>query len=305
MALYLPQYVKAPIATPLPYGLMSVVQMPTDEMDNPHWKNGIQYQRATCRPAESTIAQCPVVTGFGKDPTVTGVQTKGAMPFTVYSSITCSPVGGFWEEAEQRTIQGLTDGEARAVERVFWTGNIDHPSGEEIFPHLAHDADVISPDGIVLLQPAASVITTGAVDIVEAIGRLESRLADCYGGIGVIHATRDMISHMSANYLLKEKGQQLQTMGGTPVAFGAGYTGIGPDDTEPPTGVTWIYATGAISLRRSEITVTSNRVQGLDRSINTLQLFAERTYVISWDCCLFAIPVSMGGVITGTFNSAT
>lgn len=303
MALYLPTYVKAPIATPLPYGLMSVVQLVTDDPDQTHWKNGIQYQRDTCRPAESTLASCPVVTGYGKDPTVTGVQTKGAQPFTVYSSITCSPVGGFWDEAEERTIRALTEGEARAVEDVFWTGQIDHPSTGVIYPHLAANTEV--SDGIILLQPAALTPVTGVVDIVEAVGILESHLGTCYGSVGVIHAPREALAHMSANYLLKEKGQQLQTMGGTPVAFGSGYPGTSPAGVQPPSGTVWLYATGAITLRRSEITVTSTRVQGLDRSVNTLQLFAERTYVIGWDCCLFGVPVSLGGVTTGTAGSAT
>lgn len=305
MAQYLPSYVQAPTATPLPYGLMSVVRMVTDDPDTVHWRNGIQYQRATCRAAESTIASCPVVTGFGKDATVTGVQTKGALPFTVYSSIACSPVGGFWEEAEERTVRGLIEGEARAVEDVFWTGDIDHPINTSIFPHLASDTEVFASDGIVLLQPAALIPVTGTVDIVEAVGLLESRLGTCYGGVGVIHAPREALAHMSANYLLKEKGQQLQTMGGIPVAFGAGYPGTSPAGVQPPQGTVWMYATGAIDMRRSDITVTSTRIEGLDRSVNTLQLFAERTYVISWDCCLFAVQVSLGGVVTGTAGSAT
>lgn len=305
MALYLPTYVKAPTVTPLPYGLMSVVQMPTDDDDRVHWKNGIQYQRETCKAAESTIAQCPVVTGFGKTPTVTGVQTKGAQPFTVYASITCSPVGNWWEEAEARTVNALTEGEARAVEQVFWTGQIQHPSGSVIYPHLAANAEVHSGDGIILLQPAALTPVTGAVDIVEAVGILESRLGTCYGSVGVIHAPREALAHMSANFLIEKSGQQIRTEGGTLVAFGAGYPGTSPAGVQPPSGTVWLYGTGAITLRRSEITLTSNRVQGLDRSVNTLQLFAERTYVIGWDCCLFAIPVTLGGVTTGAVGSAT
>lgn len=305
MALYLPTYVKAPVVTPLPYGLMSVVQMPADDTDRVHWANGVQYQPDACEAALSTSAQCPVVTGYGKEATSDGVPAKGAQAFTVYSSIACTPVGNYWEEAEARIRAALTNGEARAVETVFWTGDIDAPSGEVIYPHLAADTEVYDDSGDVLLQPAADIIVTGAVDIVEAIGLLEGELAECYGGVGVIHAPRAALAHMAANHLIDRSGQTVRTWGGTPIAFGAGYPGTSPAGAAPATGEAWLYATGAISLRRGDITVTSSRVQGLDRSVNTLQLYAERTYVINWDCCLLAIPVSLGGVVTGTARSAT
>jgi len=305
MALYLPTYVKAPTVTPLPYGLMSVVQMPTDDVDKTHWRNGVQYQPDACEVALSTTAQCPVVTGYGKVATTEGVQTKGAQPFTVYASISCTPVGNYWEEAEARVIAALTNGEARAVEDVFWTGGIDAPSDTSIYPHLAANAAVYDDSGNVLLQPAATVIVTGAVDIVEAVGLLETNLASCYGGVGVIHAPRAALAHMAANHLIEKSGQTIRTVGGTPVAFGAGYPGTSPAGATPASGTAWLYATGAISLRRSDPVITSNRVQGLDRSVNTLQLYAERTYAIGWDCCLLAIPVSLGGVVSGTANAAT
>lgn len=304
MALYLPTYVKAPTVTPLPYGLMSVVQMPTDDVDRVHWRNGVMYQPDACEAAGSTVAQCPVVTGYGKDATTEGVAAKGAQPFTVYASIPCSPVGNYWQEAEARVVAALTNGEARAVEEVFWTGAIDAPSGT-IYPHLAANAAVYDDSGDVLLQTAATTIVTGAVDIVEAIGYLEGELAECYGGVGVIHAPRAALAHMAANHLIEKSGQTIRTVGGTPVAFGAGYPGTSPAGAAPEAGTTWLYATGAISLRRSDITITSNRVQALDRSVNTLQLYAERTYTIGWDCCLLAMPVSLGGAVSGTANTAT
>lgn len=305
MALYLPPYVKAPTVTPLPYGLMSVVQMPTDDTDKVHWRNGVMYQPDACEAALSTSAQCPVVTGYGKVATSDGVPAKGSQAFAVYASLACTPVGNFWQEAEARVTAALTNGEARAAEDVFWTGGIDAPASEIIYPHLAANTAVYDSSGDILLQPAATVIVTGAVDIVEAIGLLEGNLASCYGGVGVIHAPRAALAHMASRLLIEKSGQTIRTVGGTPVAFGAGYSGTSPAGVAPASGTAWLYATGAISLRRSEITITSNQVQGLNRSVNTLQLYAERVYTIGWDCCLFAIPVSLGGVITGSANSAT
>lgn len=306
MAQYLPTYVRAPSVTPLPYGLMSVVQMVNDP--DIHWRNGIQYQPDVCDPAAVTLAQCPVVTGYTKDVTSDGLPTRGAQPFTVYADISCSAPGGFWEDAEARAVAALIGGEGRAVEETFWTGIVDTPVGEVVYPHLAADTEVFDSTGIVLLQPAATVIVTGTVDIVEGIGLLEGALAACYPGVGVIHAPRAALAHMAANHLIQRVGPQMQTMSGTPVAFGAGYPnpGTGPDGIAPAAGTTWLYATGAITLLRdAEVKLTSSRAAALDRTVNTLRLIAERTYVIGWDCCLLALPVSLGGIITGSPNSAT
>lgn len=305
MVQYLPTYVKAPAFTPLPYGLMSVTQMVTDDVDKVHWRNGVQFQPDSCESANVTLAQCPVVTGYAKDVTGEGLPAKGSQAFTVYADIECSPVGNYWEEAVARATAALTNGEARAVERVFWTGDADTPSGANVYPHLAANSSVYDDTTEVLLQPAATTIVTGAVDIVEAIGLLESELAECYGGVGVIHAPRAALAHMAANHLLEKSGQMLRTVGGTPIAFGAGYSGTSPAGETPAAGTAWLYATGAVALRRGEVFITSDRTAALDRNVNTLRLFAERTYVVSWDCCLLAIPVSLGGVVTGSPNSAT
>lgn len=302
MVLYLPTYVRPPNFTPLQYGLLSVAQ-PVDDLD-PHWQLGVQYQPTPCDSALITLGQCPSVTGFGKDSSSDGLPARGAQPFTLYASTPCSPVG-FWATAEAEATAAFLAGEARALERAFWSGVVDTPSGELVYPHLAADTAVFDGTGFVNLQQVATIVVTG-VDIVEGLGALEGALADCYGGVGAIHAPREALAHFAANYLVRPVGQQLQTFGGIPIAFGAGYDGSGPDGSAAPAGSAWIYATGAISMRRNpSITITSDREAALDRSVNTLQLIAERTYVIGWDCCLLAVQVSLGGVVSGSPNSAT
>jgi hypothetical protein len=32
---------------------------------------------------------------------------------------------------------------------------------------------------------------------------------------------------------------------------------------------------------------------------------AERTYVVAWDCCHFALPISIGGVVGGAVGAST
>src|SRR5690606_10978789 len=102
--------------------------------------------------------------------------------------------------------------------------------------------------------------------------------------------------------LVTRQGEALFTLNGNRVALGSGYPGAAPDGTVEP-GVAWVYATGAMFYYRSYVVVT--RVDSIDRSKNTIEAMAERHYVIGWDCCLLAAPISTGGVVTGAFNMET
>lgn len=309
MSMFLPNYVQGPTKTPLPYGLMSVAQLvPTGE--DRRWQMGVQFQPNPCEAAGSTLDPCPVEgAGFTKPNTSDGLVTRGAQTFTVYSKLECAPPG-FWNrpgiDPESLVMAHLTDGEAREVERVFWTGATSAPASGAVYPHLAANAEVIDSGSVhpVVLQTAATTIT-GTLDIVEAIGELESRMAACYGAVGVIHAPREAFAHMAANHLIYTRGGTAYTLADTPIAFGAGYTGTGPDGSAPPAGSVWLYATGSVMLRRSEASPVNNPVEGLNRAINDVTMIAERKYNIAWDCCHFAVLASMGGVITGTAGSAT
>lgn len=292
---------------------MSVAQLVAPELNedgqpNTRWHMGTVFQPDSCDPASSTTDSCPVGPDFTKPVLNDGLAARGAESFTVYSDMQCSPAGGTWEDAERRVVANLTNGEARAVEEVFWTGNIAVPSGAVIRPHLAEDTPVNVQVGMtVSLQTAATVLVSGAaVDIVEGVGLLEAALRDCYGAVGVIHAPFEVLEHAAAQHIVRQAGQKMLTFAGTPVAFGSGYPGTSPSGAPAPAGHTWLYATGAVMLRRdSSPKVTSGRVAGLSRSVNTLRLIAERTYNIAWDCCHFAVLVSLGGVITGSPASAT
>lgn len=308
MTVYAPTYVRAPVVTPLPYGLLSVVQMPTDDVDKRHWRNGIQFQGDPCDDAQSTLDPCPSPSaGFLKPATANGIPARGSQSFTVFASLPCSPVGGYYEEAEKRISALLTNGEARAVERVFWTGGIDAPVTGVTYPHLAANAEVFSSGmSPVKLQTAASVVVTGVVDIVEGIGLLEAALGTCYGGVGVIHAPRATFTHMAANHIVSTRGGTAYTPSDTPIAFGSGYPGTSPAGATPATGNVWLYATGPVMMRRDPgIKITARPSESRNRSVNTLDMIAERTYNLAWDCCHFAVQVSLGGIITGTAGSAT
>lgn len=289
--------VAPPTRVPLPYGLMNAAQ-PQEDADA-HWALGIRFQSIPCGPAGISLEPCPSVTGGPTlAPTAFGMETRGASSFTVYGFIDCSTVG-YIEEAQQLASAMLTSGEGRAVEREFWTGEFGTR------PHLAASAAVTGSDGV-LEQSAATIVTGAPLDVVEALGLLEGSLASCYGNEGVIHVTATTLTHMMSENLVIRDGARLRTANGHLIAAGQGYPGTGPDGTAPTSGSAWMYATGAVAVRRSGIIIPSPQsVQVINRLKNDVVQIAYRTYVIGWDCCHFAALVRLGGEITGAVGVPT
>jgi hypothetical protein len=282
--------VGAPAFTPRPYGLLSVAQV-IDEVDV-HWENGILTQPEACEPAAMTVGPCPSPPA-DKVPTST-IPVRCADPFTVYADISCSPIGvggNGLDGYRDRVVAALTNGEARRVENVFWTGG----AGAVVSPHLAANTP-ITGSGCVL-QTAATVIgpvTGTGVSPCEAVGLLEGALGGCYGGLGVLHIPLWTLSMLVTNYALFKDGPRFRTAAGTPVAVGAGYPGTGADGSAPPAGSAWFYVTGAVQVRRSPIIVPATAPESLNRAKNTMVMVAERTYEIDWDCCHFAVLADVG-----------
>jgi hypothetical protein len=294
-----------PVFTPAGYGLLSVAEPASDAADT-HWRNGVQFQPTYCGVALDTAAVC-VTGGVSKSALPNGIPIRGADPFGVYAWLDCSPVGYSPDQWRDMTTRALTNNEAAKVERVFWTGAVQ---GGTVYPHLAANTAVSEGTSgvgqVVSLQTAASVVVTGAVDVVEAVGLLEGAMAGCYGGTPVIHVPRKAVAMLAAWGLVVRDGPRLRTPAGSLLAAGLGYPGTGPDGTDPAAGTGWLYATGAVKYWRSPVELTGqNPADWVGRAKNDQTLIAERTYVVGWDCCHFAVPVSLGGDITGTPGTFT
>lgn len=305
-------FVDGPSFTPLPYGLLTTLASEIRSPDNSHWQFGVNY-RTVCAQANTTFDDCFAVTGTGLgtpgEPPLKAataeVDYRGATAFTVFAEVDCSPVG-FWDDAPSVIGDVLTQSEQWQVENALWTGIA---GGQlTVFPHLAADAAIVDNFGITL-QTAATIVSGGLtvpLDVVEALGRLEYELANCYDGIGVIHAPRSLLAPLAEATLIVETENGYRTVGGNVIVFGAGYTGTSPTGTSE-SGAAWMYATGAMFIYRSPAQVipiypdrsSSRGTNSFDRAENTLRAIAERTYVIGWDCCHLAVNVTTGGVEAG------
>ncbi len=299
--------VAPPTFTPAGYGLLSVAELADDTAD-PHWRNGVEYQPVYCGTALNTAAVC-VTGGLDKPALPGGRPIRAADPFAVYAWLNCAPVGYTPQEWQALTVQALTNNETAAVEAAFWTGAV---SGGTLYPHLAANAAVTEGASgatqVVTLQTAAQILVTGTgtVDIVEGIGLLEGAIGACYGGVPVLHVPRAAVAAMAAWGLVIRDGPRLRTPTGALVAAGIGYPGTSPSGQAPAPGTAWLYATGAVKYWRGPVETTGvNPAEWLGRARNEQVLIAERTYVIGWDCCHVAVPVSLGGQITGTVGTYT
>lgn len=316
------QIVDPPSFTPIPYGLLTTVEWP--QAEGAHWQNGISYI-STCSVSCTGLGSamydpCISVTGAGGAPPPQSLDLvdlnsstvrrtiRGATAFTVEASFVCSTVGN--DQAQAEAERAMTAAEPWSVERAFWSGQIGGQS--VVFPHLAASAAVYDSEGI-LLQPAAvnvgtantcsPYVTGDATDPATALGLLEGALASCYGGIGVIHIPEILVPTFQKGMFLNlpdsTKGPSspvMRTLNGNKVAVGGGYSGTGPTGASRAGGKCWIYATGNVFGYRSEVRVRSpqSSAASLDRSTNTRAMIAERTYVLGWDCCLFAAQVDLG-----------
>lgn len=299
--------VQAPSFVDRSYGLLSVVQ-PRYDVPDQHWRNGVIYQNL-CGIAGSTFDD---LCATGNAPPKTGNMTtpiKGAVPFTVFAEVDCPPIGYTPEEQQARARDALTRTEGWQVERAFWTGSIGPTGGVVVptyivFPHLAANAQVTDPSIVtpVILQTAATTVTgSTVVDIVEGLGMLEAGIGNCYTGQAVIHIPAQLAEQCYRAGVVETRGQQVFTKLGNLVAFGTGYTGSGPDGTILQ-GALWIYATGQLFAYRTPPEAFEFKTT-VDRAENTVRTIVERTYVIGWDCCHFAVPVSVGGIVTGVVGA--
>lgn len=299
--------VPAPEKSLLGFGLFSVAENRSDPAETRgHWKSGIEWQNV-CPDANTTYDACVAtnslnvaVTGTPDAKSATATRTRwGATPFTVFVEIDCSPPG-FWESADEIINRAFNESAPFEVEQVFWTGTVGGVA-DLALPHLAA-ATAITDESTTLQLATANVGPTGAgtsLDPVEAMGVIDQALSMCVKGVGTIHVPAELLAHLKAWLLVTEANGVLYSPAGHKIAVSAGYPGTSPAG-EIPADALWMYGTGPVFLYHSRGKLLGNNTAALDRSVDTLKKIFERTYVIGYDCCLFGVAVSTGGITPGT-----
>lgn len=254
-------------------------------LPDPHWQAGFQWESDCSVEASSTLPPCP-------DPVVEksvdgGLLFCSASPFSVYGSYKCSTGGRPVSESIEIASNRLKRNKERGVERIFWTGI---SQAGPVNPSLQGGNDTC---GIVPidLTPAMSNPLTA----IGAIGALESSLSECIpGGVGVLHMNYGVLASLASNFLAEKIDGRYYTPSGQLIIAGAGYPGTGPGNVAADPGESWIFATGNVAVYYSDIFMTPTKVdQAVDRSLNNVTFYAEQTFSVIWECCVFAVRISV------------
>lgn len=280
-----PLYVEHPATRPLPYGLFSVSEILTP--GDPHWQQGVEWEPVGgCDPAG--VYACPTCAQNDGDtaPAKTyeeGVHLVQAFPFTVYGSFKCSPMGGRWEDGQQRALWALENGRERAVEAQFALGT-----------HQTTNALVRSTTVDITPTPGTPVTVQQGLALLEQYGA-----ANSHGQFVISGARRDILLANTTGELIEpsEDGTHLETVLGTPVAALSGFNGrTGPNGTAAGTTNAWLFAHGRPVIRKSEaFMVPPSRDNALNTQTNDLEFLAEQTFSIGWECFTAAVLITSIG----------
>lgn len=253
------------------YGLFKVANGPFDMPVPQAAEGGVQYQTPLCTLPYGYDVTCPPGSLTLTDQLGLVVGT----PFMVVSDTLCGTLGHTEAEWQDYVTQRLYAGEQAAVEMIF----SNQANGQS--PGLANNTNVTN------LGTASSI--SGGIDA------LESWLYARYGPAGVLHIPISANSAVYSDFhILRDTDGILYTPMGTKVSFG-NYSGNGPTGTAPATGHTTFYITGQVSIWRQAQPFVSPYGASIDKVTNQIRMFAERAYVMAFDCYSASIDVTIAG----------
>lgn len=272
-----------PIAPP--YGLLQAAAAPAagvrivddvDERGTERWMNGVEVYPY---PPDLTDVHDPCAPGSVAASKGFGADLKhpefGALTLWLAETCTASHVPS-QEEYRARVVAAFSAVESAGVAHELLSG-ARIPAN----PHLADGNGTF---------PNADTVTSA----INGLALLEGEIAKS-GKLGLIHCSPMVATVLAAGRVVDDKKTGvLRTINGIPVIPDFGYVIAGAS----PTGHThasgtkeWMYATGPIDVRRSELfTMPETVAEALDRGLgatngnaNAITYRAERYYLVDWD----------------------
>lgn len=261
-------YVEAPSNTAPRYGLFAAANGPF-ELPAHASGGGLEYETGLCLLPYGYAINC-------EDPATKtytdGVDLITGDPFAVVLAKRCGTVGMTPERWTRFLMEGLLAGEQAAVESIFSDETFDQAPG------------LANATGVATLAAAANVIA--------GIGALEAWLAARYGPVGVIHIPAVAAHQVQSGGGLRWDGSRWRTALGNIVSFG-NYKGLTPAGAAPAAGHTTFYITGQVTIWRSGNVFLTPYGEAIDKATNQLYGFAEREYVIAYDCFVAGVDVTL------------
>lgn len=271
--------VEAPLIVPSAFGLLAVVE-PENSVDEDRWIRGFSQEWETTVDTLKNWDDTDT-TSYTLVNNATVNYYDEIKPFFIELEEVRSTLGFLGLDRLERLKRQLEGVTQKALERELWEGDI----------RIGR-----SHDNKALVQGATVLNSGTALSAKRALALLEHTIATTsHGGEqGMIHMTRDVAAILSSNsnMLFHETAKDhLQTMGGTPVIVGSGYTGKGPTsvtngDETPSITNKWIYGTGTVRVYLGKIDVVNdNLAQAYDVSgnANDMRIKAIRPAAVYFD----------------------
>jgi hypothetical protein len=250
------------------YGLFKVAVGPL-ELEPHAREGGLEYQTSICALPYGYEVKC---VPDAKDFTHSLGLVTGA-PFVVVADILCGTIGHSEAEWQTYILDRLNAGEQAVVEAIFGAGLVGAA------PSLANDVDVVTLD-------PATTISAG----LEA---LEAWLYAQYGPAGTLHIPIAANSSVYSDYhIFQDTGGIMRTPMGTRVSFG-NYGNLLPDGSAPADGHAAFYITGQTAVWRASTPFVSPYGASIDKTTNQIRMFAEREYVVAYECFAAGIDVTL------------
>lgn len=267
-----PVFVPNPVPLVDRYGLFAVATGPLALPEKARG-GGIQYETGTCVLPRAIEVECAP-----SDPAKVIESTPDVIvgtPFIVYSELACGTVGLGAERARTYLMERLRAGEQAVVENVFSTQAVGQSPGLSDNPNVQ----------------TVTAVTTG---ITDSVAVLEEAFYNVYGLPGTIHVPHVLAARLQEGGALRWDGRVWRTAAGSLVSIG-NYAGNEPDGDAPAAGLSWLYMTGQVTIWRTpdaEVFIPPYE-QSIDRITNQVAMVAEREYVITVDCAVFATAVTI------------
>lgn len=283
--------VEAPKIIPADYGLFAVAK-PEDSSNEDRWIRGFAQEWQTslysAKLWDSTDTTSDSVASDSTPTYYTEID-----PFFIEVEEVISTFGFRGLDRIQRIknqIEGVTQ---KSVEQELWEGGIRQTENH---------------DNLALSSASATILNSGtALNAARALALLDFTMGSTSpcGEQGIIHITRDVAALLSSSYMIFHTADgRLETVSGTPIVIGSGYSGVGPTGASgAAASVTnkWMYATGAVKTYVGKIDVVNdNLAQAYDVSgnQNDMRLKAIRPAAVYFDTTVhLAVRVDLSAAI--------
>jgi len=271
--------VEAPFIVPSAFGLLAVVK-PENSVDEDRWIRGFSQEWET---TVDTLKNWDDIdtNSYTLVNNATVNYYDEIKPFFIELEEVRSTLGFLGVDRIERLKRQLEGVTQKSLERELWNGDVRIAA--------SHDNKAFI-DGATVLNSGTALSPKRALALLEHTIATTSHA----GEQGMIHATRDVVALLSSNSNMlfhDTEKDHLQTMGGTPVIVGSGYTGLGPtsvtDGTQTPSATNkWIYGTGTVRVYLGKIDVVNdNLAQAYDvaGNQNDMRLKAIRPAAVYFD----------------------